>query len=234
MERFRVCERTLGSLSLLCVVSLAFWKPYETSHAFRGATDPSQYDDLLTWFSEVNPPLAKVGPKNAMRIYIFVLPFTLAFVFALFSLLAGARAQARETATATALEQPPPTQLSHANAEVQIGQRQTRARFFRLRAVFSKQVPFPAWTAWFGFPVALTCGEIVGMMCFLALNLAVIGARVERSLENGARKLHFLKSDRQGPIDPYSFEAVEVQYTPTHTPFLSIDMREREKEHMLC
>ena len=53
------------------------WKLHETSHAFREAEDPSQYDDWKAWFEEVNPPLADQlgGAKQALRVYTFILPF---------------------------------------------------------------------------------------------------------------------------------------------------------------
>lgn len=70
----------------------AFQRLDETSHAFREADDPSQYDDMKAFFEASNPPLSdKVGGgKEAMRLYTFILPFWGSFFFAFCALLASA------------------------------------------------------------------------------------------------------------------------------------------------
>ena len=58
--------------------------------------------------------------------------------------------------------------------------------------------------------MSLTRGEIMGALAFLALNVAVVGARVHRSLGRGAKKLFFLYEDSKDPIPGISFQGLEV------------------------
>ena len=79
-------------LAFMFAFSVPCWKVYETSHAFREADEPSQYDDVKAFFKASNPPLSdKVGgAKEAMRLYTFILPFWASFFFAFCALLASA------------------------------------------------------------------------------------------------------------------------------------------------
>jgi hypothetical protein len=70
------------------------------------------------------------------------------------------------------------------------------------------QVHFPTWLRF--CPMALTRGEIMGALSFLALNVAVIGVRMHRSLGRGAKKLFFLYEDSVDPIPITSVQGLEV------------------------
>eukprot|EP00964_Phaeocystis_antarctica_P123573 scaffold87256_cov70-Phaeocystis_antarctica.AAC.3 len=70
------------------------------------------------------------------------------------------------------------------------------------------QVHFPSWLPF--FPTALTRGELIAALAFLVLNLAVLAARVHRSLGRGAKKLVFLYEKSTEPIPAISFQALEV------------------------
>ena len=67
---------------------------------------------------------------------------------------------------------------------------------------------FPSWLPF--FPTALTRGELIAALAFLVLNLAVLAARVHRSLGRGAKKLVFLYEKSAEPIPAISFQALEV------------------------
>ena len=67
---------------------------------------------------------------------------------------------------------------------------------------------FPTWLPF--FPMALTRGEVMGALAFLALNVAVIGVRMHRSLGRGAKKLVFLYEDSADTIPAISFQGLEV------------------------
>lgn len=173
------------------------WKLHETSHAFREAEDPSQYDDWKAWFEEVNPPLADQlgGAKQALRVYTFILPFIGSLFFAFLASLLGHYRMTRDHSTGQCKAAMP-------------GAEGWRA----VCVMLAKQVHFAKWTQRFLLlPAALTRGEILGATLFVALNLLVIPFRVHRSLSRGAKKLKFLRvKGSEEPIPAISFQAVEV------------------------
>lgn len=70
------------------------------------------------------------------------------------------------------------------------------------------QVHFPWRLPW--CPQALTRGEILSALLFLSLNLAVIWARMHRSLGRGAKKLEFLATSSKTQLMWNTFQGVEV------------------------
>ena len=124
---------TRGSAALFA----AFQRLDETSHAFREADDPSQYDNMKAFFKASNPPLSnKVGgAKQTIRLYTFILPFWGSFFFAYCAFLASAWCESSQakpktgrrvalTLDATAVRR---------SALLKLAQ--------RLSAILSKQVP---------------------------------------------------------------------------------------------
>ena len=74
--------------------------------------------------------------------------------------------------------------------------------------MLAKHIEFPTWLPW--FPPTLSRGEIVGIVLFLGLNLAVIASRMHRALGLSEKKLVYLKGESEEALRAFSFQALEV------------------------
>lgn len=71
-------------LALACILFVPVWKIIDTSFLFRERDDPSLFDKVTDFFSaDSSWPLAKHidNGKDTYRVYFFILPFALGFVF---------------------------------------------------------------------------------------------------------------------------------------------------------
>jgi hypothetical protein len=184
-------DRHQGMLKA-CVGVLAFfvgvfpiaWKIYETGYEFREASDPSRYDDMKEYFSESTLPFVEEidSAKHSIRVYFFVVPFVVCCGIAVVKLLL---------------------------------QKQGRGKYSpwtrKLRPLLNHPLKLPHCLARLGLPYAVTVLDIVVVMTFLILNLALVWSRTHRSLGRGPKKLEFLKEKPgKDPIPFWSWGCVEI------------------------
>jgi len=175
-----------------CVGVLAFfvgvfpiaWKIYETGYEFREASDPSRYDDMKEYFSESTLPFVEEidSAKHSIRVYFFVVPFVVCCGVAVVKLLLQKRGRGKSSPW-------------------------TR----KLRPLLNHPLKLPHCLARLGLPYAVTVLDIVVVMTFLILNLALVWSRTHRSLGRGPKKLEFLKEKPgKDPIPFWSWGCVEI------------------------
>ena len=83
-----------------------------------------------------------------------------------------------------------------------------------MRKVLRHPIHFHRALVTAGVPARVTVAEIIGIVIFLAMNWLIFGARVDRALQRGSRKLVFLvdqdKAASKAPIPPLSWQACEI------------------------
>lgn len=181
------CRAFLLFLAFQCALFPTVIKVYETSHWFRENGDPSTYDEFKDYFAEGVPFAHWVEDgKKMMRVYFFIIPY---FVSGLLVWIAGLLFH----------EEPPLQMLTSAR---KLGYCCTHRTF-----------DFPEFLVVMGFPQRISFGEIMGVLIFLAFQIATFYVRVHRSLGRGTRKLTFLYDDGDTgrdriPVD--SWEQIEI------------------------
>ena len=70
-------------LSWACVLFVPAWKVIDTSYLFRERDDPSMFDKVTDYFADSTWPFAHFidSGKDVYRVYFFIMPFFLGFLF---------------------------------------------------------------------------------------------------------------------------------------------------------
>lgn len=193
-------RRVFHLLAMVLFIAPSVLKMYETSHWFRSTADVSPYDLARDWFKVAEIPYAVAfhhHDKTLMRVYFFIVPYILAaFCLAAAHLIhkfATAKAKTYKVAPS------PPRSLSH----------------LLLRSLLEQTWQIPQFAQRFLWaPKQVSTAELLGIACYLVVNIGTFAVRVKRSLPRGTRKLLFLvdlDKDRSKEVIPdVSWEACEI------------------------
>jgi len=153
----------------LCILFVPLWKVFDTSFLFRERDEPSMFDKTVDYFSSDSSwPFAKrIGNgKDTYRLYFFVMPFFLGFLF----LFAKG-----------------------------IGENYCKVSSFNLPSLLR-----------YRFSFGLSLMDIFLIDATLIYSAILLWVRMKRSLTKGAKKLTFLYQDSKDPLEPYSWDGLEV------------------------